>query len=280
MPDLLASLTDAPSGRATPVWFDSIAYCREKLLSGEPVPWASPGELTAFTGKAQGMFRSDALLVDLAELYAWRAADAALRTTMGARGRVGYALRTLLADEKARTVAVDAVSAAAGASGSTPVVLAVPSPARWLSISAEQAGQPAAPPDPDSADTAAMYIADFLRVFATTPVDGLLLDEGATPATDLTRADAYQPVLNVAEHYKWAVLISSETAAWPHGPIPGVGGWIGSSPPDRPGETWGLLATDEFWSGTDPVGAPDLVLAVVPADADPEAAMARVRALH
>ena len=43
MPDLLASLTAAPSGRATPVWFDSLAYCREKLLSGEPVPWASPG---------------------------------------------------------------------------------------------------------------------------------------------------------------------------------------------------------------------------------------------
>jgi hypothetical protein len=74
MPDVLASLTAPPSGRATPVWFDSLAYCREKLLSDEPVPWASPGELTAFTAKAQGMFRSDALLVDLAELYAWRGA--------------------------------------------------------------------------------------------------------------------------------------------------------------------------------------------------------------
>ena len=281
MPDLLASLTAAPSGRATPVWFDSLAYCHEKLLGGDQVPWASPGELTAFTGKAQGMFRSDALLVNLAELYAWRTAvESDLRTAMGARTRVGYALRTLLADEKARTVAVDAVSASSGVSGGTPVVLTMPSPSRWLSTSAEQAGQPAAPPDPDSADTAAMYIADFLRIFATAPVDGLVLDEGPTSATDLTRADAYRPVLNVSEHYKWPVLICSETAAWPHGPIPGVAGWVGSSSPDRAGGTWGLLATDEFWSGTDPVGAPDLVLAVVPAEADPEPVMARVRALR
>lgn len=141
MPDLLASLTAPPSGRATPVWFDSLAYCHEKLLGGDQVPWASPGELTAFTGKAQGMFRSDALLVDLAELYAWRTAvENELRTAMGARSRVGYALRTLLADERARTVAVDAVSASSGVSGGTPVVLTMPSPSRWLSISVEQAG--------------------------------------------------------------------------------------------------------------------------------------------
>jgi hypothetical protein len=156
----------------------------------------------------------------------------------------------------------------------------MPSPSRWLAISAEQAGKPIAPPDPDSADTAAMYLADFLRIFATAPVDGLLLDEGPTSASDLTAADAYRPVLNVAEHYKWPVLMCSETDAWPHGPISGVGGWVGSAPPDRAAGTWGLRASDDFWSGGDPVGAPDLVLAVVPARADPEAVMARVRALR
>lgn len=282
MPDLYASLSAAPSGRATPVWFDSLAYCREKLLAGEQVPWASPGELTAFTGKAQGMFRSDALLVDLAELYAWRAAaDAALRTSMSARSRPGYALRTLLADEETRAIAVDALSAAAGAGGSTPVVLSVPSPARWLSVTAELAGQPADLPDADRADTAAMYIADFLRIFATAPVDGLLLDEGPTPATDLLHPDPYRPVLNVAAHYDWPVLMHAESApAWPHGAVAGVAGWVGSEPPDQPAGTWGLSATSKFWAGTDPVGDPDLVLAVVPARADPESVMARVRAFR
>lgn len=281
MHDLLDSLTTPPSGRATPVWFDSLAYCQEKLLSGGPVPWASPGELTAFTSKAHGMFRSDALLVDLAELYAWRVAtDAALRTSMAARSRPGYALRTLLADDEARAVAVDALSAAAGASGSTPVVLSAPAPARWLSISAELAGQPVDVPDSDRADTAGMYMADLLRVFAAGPVDGLLLDEGSTPAADLLHPDAYRPVLNVADHYGWPVLLCTAAApAWPHGAVAGVAGWIGSPPRDRPAGTWGVCTGDEFWGGTDPTGDPDLVLAVVPAHADPERVMGRVRTL-
>jgi hypothetical protein len=227
------------------------------------------------------MFRSDALLVDLAELYAWRVAtDAALRTSMAARSRPGYALRTLLADDEARAVAVDALGAAAGASGSTPVVLSVPAPARWLSISAELAGQPVDVPDSDRADTAGMYMADLLRIFAAGPVDGLLLDEGPAPAADLVHPDAYRPVLNVADHYGWPVLLCTAAApAWPHGAVAGVAGWIGPEPPDRPAGTWGLRTADDFWSGTDPAGDPDLVLAAVPADADPERVMGRVRAL-
>ena len=90
MPDLLAGLDAPPSGRTAAIWFDSLAYCREKLLSGAPLPWGSPGELTALVGKAQGMFRSDALLVDLGDLYAERVvADDALRAAMAARSRQG-----------------------------------------------------------------------------------------------------------------------------------------------------------------------------------------------
>src|SRR5260370_31819733 len=106
MPDLLASLDTPPSGRATAIWFDSLAYCRDKLLSGAPIPWGSRGELAALAGKAQGMFRSDALLVDLGDLYAERAAVGdELRAAMAARSRPGYALRALLGDERARAIA-------------------------------------------------------------------------------------------------------------------------------------------------------------------------------
>ncbi len=159
MADLLAALADPPSGRAGAIWFDSLAYSRAKLLSGAPVPWDSPGDLTAFFGKAQGMFRSDALLVDLADLQAWRGGnDDELRAAIPARARPGYALRTLLADEHARAVAREAVTALAATAGAVPVVLSIPSPARWLAVAAEQAGQDAGPPDPDRAETGAMCI--------------------------------------------------------------------------------------------------------------------------
>ena len=139
---------------------------------------------------------------------------------MAARSRPGYALRTLLGDERARVVAQEAVTAIAAGSGATPVVLSIPSPARWLRITAEQAGQEPVPPDPDRADTAAMYIADFLRIFAGEGADGLLLDEGPAPPGDLIHPEAYRSVLNVADHYEWPVLISCGTApAWPHGAV-------------------------------------------------------------
>ena len=281
MAELQASLDTPPSGRSKAVWFDSLAYCRAKLLSGRPVPWAAPGELAAFTAKAQGMFHSDALLVDLADLFAWRAStDSELRAAMGARTRPGYALRTLLADEQARAAAVDAIRTT-GAEGRTPpVIVCIPSPARWLTISAAQAGHEAEPPDADRADTAAMYIADFLRTFATTPVAGVLLHEGATEAAGLIGADAYRPVFNVTDHYGWSALICTEAArAWPSGAVAGVAAWIGSAPPVQPPGPWGLHAGDDFWGGGEARTDADFVLAVVPAQADPEVVMTRVRAL-
>jgi hypothetical protein len=114
------------------------------------------------------------------------------------------------------------------------------------------------------------------------------------PAGQLTDPEAYRPVLNVAEHYGWPVLIRTEAAAaWPHGPVPGVALWIGSSAPaaapavagsgspagdGAPGR-WGVVAGPDFWADADPPADADLVLAQIPAQADPEAVMKRVRAL-
>jgi hypothetical protein len=279
--NLLTTLDVAPSGRSRAVWFDSLAYCREKLLSGQPLPWRSPGDLTAFFGKAQGMFSSDALLVDLGDLYAQLVADDdELLAAMAGRSRSGYALRVLLADEQARAVAREAVSAVAATAGVVPVVLSLPSPSYWLRITAEQTRHDVTPPDVDRAETAAMYVADFLRTFAGSGVDGLLLDEGPTPAGDLVDPEAYRSVFNVADHYQWPVLVrSDETSAWPHGAVAGVAAWLGSATVGQPIARWGLVAGRDFWSGQDRTAPSDLVFAVVPPDADPEVVIQRVRAL-
>jgi hypothetical protein len=284
MSRLPASLDAPPSGRARPTWFDAAAYGRAKLLGGGDVPWTSPAELSSFFAKIGGMFRSDAVLVDLADLFAQRtAADQQLRAAMAARSRPGYALRTLLADEQARSTAAEAVRVLAATSGPVPVVLTVPTPGRWLVAAAQQAGSDPGPPDAAQAETAAIYSADFLRMFADAGVDGLLLDEGRVPAGELIHPEAYQPVLNVAGHYEWPVLIQTDAAAaWPHGSVPGVAFWLGSDPPTRPDEPsgrWGIVAGSDFWAGVDPPAEADLVLASVPADADPEAVMTQVRAL-
>jgi len=281
MSRLPASLDAPPSGRARPTWFDAAAYGRARLLGSGDVPWTSPAELSSFFAKIGGMFRSDAVLVDLADLFAQRtAADQQLRAAMAARSRPGYALRTLLADEQARSTAAEAVRVLAATSGPVPVVLTVPTPGRWLVAAAQQAGSDPEPPDAAQAETAAIYSADFLRMFADTGVDGLLLDEGRVPAGELIHPEAYRPVLNVADYYGWPVLIQTDaTAAWPHGPVPDIVLWLGSVAPSQPAGRWGVVADADFWEGADPSAGADLVLAAVPAEADPEAVMKRVRAL-
>ncbi|HJZ27962.1 MAG TPA: hypothetical protein VJ370_16910, partial [Streptosporangiaceae bacterium] len=83
MSRLLASLDAPPSGRACPVWFDAAAYGRAKLLGGGDVPWDSPAELSSFFAKIGGMFGSDAILVDVGDMFAQRAAaDQRLRAAM------------------------------------------------------------------------------------------------------------------------------------------------------------------------------------------------------
>ena len=281
MSRLLASLDAPPSGRARAVWFDAAAYGRARLLGGGDVPWPSPAELSSFFAKIGGMFRSDAILVDLADLFAQRTvADQQLRAAMAARSRPGYALRTLLGDEQARSTAAEAVRVLAATSGPVPLVLTGPTPGRWLMAAARQAGSDPGPPDAGQAETAAIYTADFLRIFAGIGVDGLLLDEGPVPAGELIHPEAYRPVLNVASHYEWPVLIQTDaTAAWPHGPVPGVAVWLGSAAPSELSGRWGIVAGPDFWEGVGPPAGAGLVLAPVPAEADPEAVMKQVRAL-
>jgi hypothetical protein len=248
------------------------------------VPWPAPAELSSFFAKIDGMFRPDAILVDVADMLAQRAAaDQQFRAAMAARSRPGCALRTLLGDEQARSTAAEAVRVLAATSGPVPLVLSVPAPGRWLVAAAQQAGSDPGQPDAGQAETAAIYTADFLRTFAGTGVDALLLDKGQVPAGQLIHPEAYRPVLNVAGHYEWPVLIRTDAAAaWPHGPVSGVAVWLGSDPPAGPAESsgrWGMVAGPDFWAGVTPPAQAGLVLAPVPAEAEPEAVMKQVRAL-
>ena len=125
-----------------------------------------------------------------------------------------------------------------------------------------------------------VYVADMLRTFGSLGVDALLLDEGSAPESGLIHPEAYRSVLNVADHYGWPVLIRTDAAAaWLHGSIPGVTAWLGPAPVDVTSGRWGVVATAGFWDGDNPAPDAGFVLVPVPAQADPEVVMKRVRAL-
>lgn len=268
------------------MWFDANAYCCNRLAGGNGMPWESPGDLAAFAGRAQGMFASDALLVDLADLYGAQVSERDdLRAAMAARPRPGFALRTLLADERARAVALNALVALASAGGATPVVLRLPSPARWIAVAAAGAhwdSECTGPVETEQAEAGAMYVADLLRTFAATAIAGLLLDEGSTPRAHLVDPDAYRAVLNVARNYGWPVFLRTEAAeCWPLGRPAGVDGWIGRAPPADREARWGIDVPAAGW--LDGARLPELgggpAFVSVPADGDPVLVMRRVREL-
>jgi hypothetical protein len=78
------------------------------------------------------------------------------------------------------------------------------------------------------------------------------------------------------------VTRTETAAAWPYGHVPGVAGWAGAGPPEPPDPAvgrWGVVAGADFWDGAGPPVGADFILATVPAQADPEAVMKRVRTL-
>jgi hypothetical protein len=109
--DFASIVAAPPSGRGTAVVLDHQHYAQTILLRGQPVPWADPVAYSQFLGQAQGLLKPDATLLDLGALYDHAVApNDALKSSLSARSRTGYALKTLLADEKTAGAALELAS--------------------------------------------------------------------------------------------------------------------------------------------------------------------------
>ncbi|MFH7333947.1 hypothetical protein [Streptomyces sp. KHY 26] len=260
-------LSAPPSGRRTALVVDHQRYAPAVILQGRPVPWTDPVAFAQYTGQVQGLLRPDTTLLDLGAYYDdVLTRDDTLRAGLSARTRTGYALRTLLAHEPTAVAAVELAEVVARASA-TPLVVQIPSPMLWLARTHELSGAgPITDLTTDHAETAAMYVADWLRRLAAPPVSMLMLDERDPSAGELPQPDdsVYAPVANVTDHYRWAL-----------GRRTGQGVTVGGS-----GLT-GPRIPQEFWHG-DGVALPsgDFLLADIPADAAPETVLAQLAKLN
>ncbi|BCT77434.1 hypothetical protein SCMU_32760 [Sinomonas cyclohexanicum] len=252
------------------VFIDHTAFGGHRILRG-PIPWTNAAELAGYYGKAQALLGSDATVVPVALLVdAVLAENPSIRADMAARPRPGYALRTLLAADPIREALSRALAALPHASRA-PIALLAPSPLVWLALAQRAAGNPdVSGITADHAEAAAMYVSDWLRHVADRDIAFLVLDgsrdlEGDPGALErLPEEDlaAYAPVANAAEHYRWGLIHVADG-----------GSGADSSPRAR-------RLPEGYW--TDDAAAPeaDILLARVPADADPETVLARLAALR
>ena len=148
-----------------------------------------------------------------------------------------------------------------------PLVLQIPAPLRWLAltVAAMGDGDPAAL-TVDHAESASMYLADWLRRVDSLPVTLLLLDgrRDDHPALAHVAADdldSYVPLINAADHYRWGLALRTDDRIHLHG-----------------SDAAGVVLPGSFWVDQQaPVGP--LLLAEVPADAEPERVLERLASL-
>lgn len=234
--DIRSHLTQLATDR-TPLWIDGWQYGQRLLNRGEAAPWHDAGAFVSFFGRLQGLLRSDVLVIEVAAFYRkWLQDNPGLLAAMGEKRRLGYALRTLLADQHARAPLHEIVKAVCDTNPGLPLVLALPSPRQWMGEAYCRAkGLDSVEVSWDDAESGAMYVADFLRVFADCDVSGLLLRDapGAGPA-DASDVARYQPVINVARHYRWQVVLDGCADGCAADPGSGVSLCLGSPDSDSP----------------------------------------------
>jgi hypothetical protein len=266
--------------RAQPVvWLDSWEYSA-RLLAGGIAPWLDAAACVAWQRKAQGLLKSDVVALPVAPaIEAWLATYPELRAAM-AGARPTRPLKMLLADPDLRAHLVElARSLRAGLAG-TPLVLVVPSPRAWVELAYRQANDAELEAGEDEADSASVFIADFLRAFGEAGIDALLLEEapGFAPrsAADLA---CYQTVLNVAAHYRWDTGLALANAAQLSGPIAGYGFVVTADPVEGAPRFWSAPAGTFNGAG---VSAPASLLryARIPPDAQPETVLQRLSTLR
>jgi hypothetical protein len=251
---------------ATPALFiDHTAFGAQRILRRD-LPWTEAVELAAYYGKAQALLGSDATVIPVKPLVeAVLAKHPALTSEMAARPRTGYALRTLLASDTLGEALARALSAIPHTSRA-PLALLIPSPLVWLAQAQQVGGNPdLSGITADHAESAAIYVSDWLRRFAETPVRFLVLDGRRTRGDTLPLEDlhAYTPVANAAEHYRWSLLHIGEDR------VTTAGSGVRAN-----------VLPEGFWDNAAPAPEADILITSVPTHCDPEAVLARLASLR
>ena len=196
------------AGEGTPkLWIDFNAYTKKLLLAEGENPWANPASYMSFYGQAHGLVNADVVVWDL--FHHWMLEDEEAIPSMAGKKRITVAAKAMLEAYGPRELLAEVLTAISNNYGdSVPIVLVMPSP-RSLLIKANKAANTVdVAPEEAHIDTASMYVADYLRYFSEVNLSGILLREVPESMPESAKELSwYQPIYNVAKHYRWSVGI-------------------------------------------------------------------------
>ena len=273
-------LLRSPEGTSV-IWLDSHKYAGRLLAGGAP-PLLDVAAFVAWQRKAQGLLKGSVASLPVAPVAeAWLEAHPDLRDAMGAKTRSVYPLKTLLADEMMREHLVEMASGMRAALSGV-LALALPSPRAWVALAYQQGHGETVEVGEDEADSASVYMADFLRAFGEVGLDAVLLQETSENQPDkVDDLHAYQAVYNVASHYRWDVGLQLPRLTTLSGAAPADLAFVVAADAVLEGPSHGIALSNEFWEGAErpAVAGVDFLFAEIPDDATPERVLERLASL-
>lgn len=277
MVDFLVSLDASPGPF---LWIADTAYTARLLAGGAP-PWLDVAAMIAWRQQAQALLRSSVVLLDAGVIVeAWLADRAALRQMAFAKRGAAGALGALLADGGLRQHVSAVAQGLRRSFAAHPLALVVPSPLAWVSRLGSAMGNGGGQPDEEEVEDGAVEIADFLRTFGSDGIDVLaLVEDPAAAAWGPDLYELYDPVINGARHYRWAIGIDMTNVPEPATLEPPVDFVIADA--DGPG-CRGMDVSTALWSGKDPAAAPanGFRYLKIPADGTPEDVLTQLAKLR
>ncbi len=265
-------------GRGVPVWLDMTNYAGNLLADGV-IPWFNAADLLAWQCKAHKLLQPDVIVLPLGALAAaWIERDPKIIDTMRAKLRATWPLKVLLNQDALRSHLECVLQDLRASFRNSPLAISVPSPRRWLEDTMALSDISANVGEFEI-DTASMYVADFLRLFGKAGLDAVLLEESSHSEPISSREVRwYQPVINVAGHFRWDLGLRLPTTAAYSGGESGFDFLIAPKP--IPGPPCGLSLNDDFWlNGTLPRNSP-FVFWNIPEHGRPEQVLDRLSLLR
>lgn len=248
--DLLPA-ADLPLGIR--LWLKSSAYTRRLLLGEAGDPWESASQYLAYFSQAHSLLKPDVAILEVGELFdSWLRRHPELQAELGAKRKLAFPLRKWLEQGGPREILAEVVTALLShLRGQVPLVLAMPSPQRWLRHANLAAGREDVVPEVGDIEDAAMYVADLMRAVSMYEIGGLLLEEqAASPGEGALDLESYRPLINVAKHYRWPTAIRLAGHEVAPGPaVNDIEVFIGSGHLQGRGLAQGLDIGTSLWAG-------------------------------
>lgn len=195
-------LINKQENRSVQLIMNAEDYAQRVLLQNKPIPWHDATAYANYFGQGVALLKPQATVIPLDKMIMQELAEnKKLIVVMGEKQRLGYALKTFMGNEEFKA-ATGALVLSTVKTQHIPVLLQLPSPLQMMYLTT-QAVRPndEFEFDDNDAENAAMYFADWLRIFKDAPIAGLIFDERKGRIDQ----EAYRPIINTAEHYGWSV---------------------------------------------------------------------------